>query len=83
VRRRRDTRPWDNVRLTTEVTMDVNVAAAGAGRLLRLAIIVVLALGAVSCAITTVETGHVGVTTLFGRVTGERLYEGIHLINPL
>jgi prohibitin 1 len=36
-----------------------------------------------SCSVTAVETGHVGVMTLFGRVTGERLDEGIHLINPL
>ena len=33
--------------------------------------------------ITRVATGHVGVLTLFGRVTGETLGEGIHLINPL
>jgi prohibitin 1 len=33
--------------------------------------------------VTRVATGHVGVLTLFGRVTGERLGEGIHLINPL
>ena len=33
--------------------------------------------------ITRVDTGHVGVLTLFGRVTGETLGEGIHLINPL
>jgi len=32
---------------------------------------------------TSVPTGHVGVLTLFGRVTGEILSEGIHLINPL
>lgn len=32
--------------------------------------------------VTRVATGHVGVLTLFGRVTGERLSEGIHLINP-
>ena len=36
----------------------------------------------ISC-ITRVPTGHVGVLTLFGRVTGEVLGEGIHLINPL
>jgi regulator of protease activity HflC (stomatin/prohibitin superfamily) len=35
-----------------------------------------------SC-ITRVSTGHVGVLTLFGKVTGEVLPEGIHLINPL
>jgi len=33
--------------------------------------------------ITRVETGHVGVLTLFGKVTGETLGEGIHLINPM
>jgi prohibitin 1 len=32
--------------------------------------------------ITKVASGHVGVLTLFGRVTGEILPEGIHLINP-
>lgn len=32
---------------------------------------------------TRVETGHVGVLTLFSRVTGETLPEGLHLINPL
>ncbi len=33
--------------------------------------------------VVSVPTGHVGVLTLFGRVTGETLSEGIHLINPL
>ena len=32
---------------------------------------------------TSVPTGHVGVLTLFGKVTGDVLTEGIHLINPL
>jgi len=32
--------------------------------------------------VTRVESGHVGVLTLFGRVTGEVLPEGMHLINP-
>ena len=32
---------------------------------------------------TSIPTGNVGVLTLFGRVTGETLAEGIHLINPL
>jgi prohibitin 1 len=34
-------------------------------------------------AVTRVDSGAVGVLTLFGRVTGEALPEGIHLINPL
>lgn len=33
--------------------------------------------------VTRIGTGNVGVLTLFGRVTGETLSEGIHLINPL
>jgi prohibitin 1 len=33
--------------------------------------------------VVSVPTGHVGVLTLFGRVTGEALGEGIHTINPL
>ena len=32
---------------------------------------------------TSVPTGHVGVLTLFGRVTGQVLQEGIHMVNPL
>jgi prohibitin 1 len=32
---------------------------------------------------TRVGTGHVGVVTLFGKVTGETLGEGIHLMSPL
>jgi prohibitin 1 len=32
---------------------------------------------------TSIPTGNVGVLTLFGRVTGDVLSEGIHLINPL
>ena len=42
-------------------------------------VIVILLLSSV----TRVGTGHVGVLTLFGRVTNETLGEGIHLINPL
>ena len=33
--------------------------------------------------VARVNTGHVGILTLFGKVTGETLGEGIHLINPL
>jgi regulator of protease activity HflC (stomatin/prohibitin superfamily) len=46
-------------------------------------IVVFVMAGTAACAFRTVETGHVGVTTLFGAVTGERLAEGIHLVNPL
>jgi prohibitin 1 len=33
--------------------------------------------------VARVGTGHVGVLTLFGKVTGETLGEGVHFINPL
>ena len=52
--------------------------ARGAGLLLLLAAGAVLATNSVAC----VDTGHVGVVTLFGRVTGRTLPEGIHLVNP-
>jgi prohibitin 1 len=51
------------------------------GGLTILVLVLLAVVGA--CSVTAIETGHVGVTTLFGRVTGERLDEGIHLINPL
>jgi regulator of protease activity HflC (stomatin/prohibitin superfamily) len=38
-----------------------------------------VALNSVAC----VKTGHVGVITMFGRVTGRNIAEGIHLVNPL
>jgi regulator of protease activity HflC (stomatin/prohibitin superfamily) len=38
----------------------------------------VVAFSSTSC----VPTGHVGVVTLFGRVTGRTLTEGIHVVNP-
>lgn len=46
--------------------------------LLLLAILAITAATSVSC----VRTGHVGVVTLFGRVTGRTMTEGIHLVNP-
>jgi regulator of protease activity HflC (stomatin/prohibitin superfamily) len=54
------------------------------GRRLVLLLLLVVGIGLLgSCGLRTISTGHVGVTTLFGRVTGERLDEGIHLVNPL
>src|SRR5436853_1524778 len=58
-----------------------NFRLAGS-RILRwgIAIVVVLLL---LWSTTSIPTGNVGVLTLFGRVTGETLGEGIHVINPL
>jgi prohibitin 1 len=51
-------------------------------RFLRVVVAVLLLILFFS-SITSVPTGHVGVLTLFGKVTGDVLGEGIHLINPL
>ena len=51
-------------------------------RILVLAAAIFALIFFLSCVIS-IPTGHVGVLTLFGRVTGETLGEGIHIINPL
>jgi regulator of protease activity HflC (stomatin/prohibitin superfamily) len=47
--------------------------------MLAIALFGLLALNSIAC----VKTGHVGVVTMFGRVTGRNMGEGIHLVNPL
>jgi len=61
----------------------IDVQGGGVLRLLGLAIIAFLAIILFFSSVTRVDSGAVGVLTLFGRVTGEALPEGIHLINPL
>ena len=64
----------------------INVGGGHGGAMLRLIGIGILAFILIILlfsSVTRVGTGHVGVLTLFGRVTGETLDEGIHLINPL
>jgi len=51
-------------------------------RFLRIVVVILLLILLFSSA-TSIPTGNVGVLTLFGRVTGDVLGEGIHLINPL
>jgi len=58
-----------------------NLRLAGS-RLLQIVIAIVILL-ILWWSTTSIPTGNVGVLTLFGRVTGETLAEGIHLINPL
>jgi len=50
----------------------------GAGMLVLLIVLVIVAFSSMSC----VRTGHVGVVSIFGRVTGQTLAEGIHIVNP-
>jgi prohibitin 1 len=63
--------------------MDVEGRQRGVRRFGLTVLLLVLLFGTASCAFRTVSTGHVGITTLFGKVTGERLDEGIHFVNPL
>ena len=65
--------PWPKV---------INVGSGGMLRLLAVAFIGFLLVILLFSSVTRVDSGAVGVLTLFGRVTGEVLPEGIHLINP-
>ena len=58
-----------------------NLGGLGANVLKILGLIVLVILFFSS--VVSIPTGHVGVLTLFGRVTGDVLAEGIHMINPL
>jgi prohibitin 1 len=77
--------------MTTPGREDIDMGAAlrstanlrnFAGRFVRIAIVVFVAI-LLFASITSIPTGNVGVLTLFGKVTGTVLGEGIHLINPL
>src|SRR5713226_2823536 len=61
----------------------VDANGGGAIRLIGLGIAALLLIVALFSSVTRVGTGHVGVLTLFGKVTEGYLGEGIHLINPL
>jgi len=56
---------------------------SGLSRVALTVVILVLLFFMGACSITKVDTGNVGVLTKFGRVTGDVLPEGIHLIDPL
>jgi len=51
-------------------------------RIIGLAILGLVFIVLLFNSVTRVGTGRVGVLTLFGKVTGETLGEGLHLINP-
>ena len=61
----------------------VDVPGGSIVRIVGLAVIGFVIVILLFSAVTRVDSGAVGVLTLFGRVTGEALPEGIHLINPL
>jgi regulator of protease activity HflC (stomatin/prohibitin superfamily) len=63
--------------------IDTGGGGRGLLRLIGLGVVAFLLVIFFFNSITRVGTGHVGVLTLFGKVTGETLGEGIHLVNPL
>lgn len=67
--------------VTIDVSRERAASAARRGGLmiLLLGAGALLALNSVAC----VKTGHVGVVTVFGKVTGRVIPEGMHLVNPL
>src|SRR3989441_349237 len=64
---------------TLRMAAPKNWLSLGVGRIVGGIVLLILLFSSV----TSIPTGHVGVLTLFGRVTGEALGEGIHMINPL
>lgn len=64
----------------------VHVVSTGEGgpvlRAFGALVVVILVVIMLFASVARVPTGHVGVLTLFGRVTGDVLPEGMHLVNP-
>ena len=60
----------------------IDVGGSNVLRLAGVAVAALLVLLLLFASVARVPAGHVGVLTLFGRVTGETLPEGIHLVNP-
>lgn len=63
--------------------IDVGRMWQGAVRRIGLILGSIVVLVLLWSSVVSVPSGHVAVITLFGRVTGKMLDEGIHLINPL
>ncbi|CAM4155594.1 SPFH domain, Band 7 family protein [Pedobacter westerhofensis] len=51
--------------------------------LIRVAGVILIAIGAFVSMFKKIETGEVGVKTLFGKVEDDVLYSGLHIVNPL
>jgi len=66
-----------------EYGIERQLNVGGFSRILVIILVLVLLFFMGACSITRVDTGNVGVLTKFGRVTGDVLPEGIHLIDPL
>lgn len=64
-------------------TRVIDTGGFNLGRVIATGAVVLLLIFIFACSVTRVDTGNVAVLTQFGRVTGEVLPEGIHLISPL
>ena len=64
---------------TVRMTPVKNLLSLGLGKIVGAVVLLIL----LWTTVTLVPTGHVGVLALFGRVTGQVLPEGIHMVNPL
>lgn len=60
----------------------IDVGGPNVLRLVGVAVAALLVVFLLFASVARVPAGHVGVLTLFGRVTGETLPEGMHLVNP-
>jgi prohibitin 1 len=60
----------------------IDANPGGVLRLFGIALAAFLLVILIFASVARVDSGHVGVLTLFGRVTGEVLPEGVHLVNP-
>ena len=60
----------------------INVNPRSVFRGVGLGVVILVVVILLFASVTSVKSGHVGVLTLFGRVTGEALSEGIHVVNP-
>ena len=60
----------------------VDVPGGNAIRLIAIAFVAFLVVVGLFSAVTRVDSGAVGVLTLFGKVTGEVLPEGLHVVSP-
>lgn len=60
----------------------IDVGGSNVLRLAGVAVAALLVILLLFAAVARVPAGHVGVLSLFGRVTGETLPEGMHLVNP-
>jgi prohibitin 2 len=65
--------------------LEVRNRFGGAARITRLIgalLVALIAVSFVSCGMQTVETGHRGIKTTFGKVVSEPLTEGLYFFNP-